>query len=265
MTVNYLISLIDIITLMRVSIITVTFNSAKTLEDTILSVMHQDYDEIEHIIVDGGSVDGTLDIIRKYEDQISCFISEPDKGIYDAMNKGIALASGDIIGTLNSDDVYAGDTVISDVTEILKVNSEVDILYADLWFVKNNDITKIVRRFRSSQFHPSLLTYGIAPAHPTMFVKRRIFEKFGLYKTDYKISADFEFIARIFYQTNVNYYYYPKVIIKMRMGGISTKGWQSLILSNREMLKACVENDIPTNIFKIFLKYPRKMIGFLFK
>lgn len=249
---------------MRVSIITVTLNSARTLEDTIVSVMNQSYDNIEHIIVDGGSTDGTLAIIEKYRKHIAHFISEPDKGIYDAMNKGIKLATGDLIGTLNSDDIYADNTVISEV--IGKFSQiDTDILYADLWYVKNNDINKVVRRFRSSQFHPSLLPYGIAPAHPTMFVKRHIIESFGSYKTDYKISADFEFIARIFYKTEVKYYYHPKVIIKMRMGGISTSGWRSLILSNQEMLKACLENNIPTNIFKIFMKYPRKMIGFLFK
>jgi glycosyltransferase involved in cell wall biosynthesis len=249
---------------MRVSIITVTLNSARTLEDTIVSVMNQTYDNIEHIIVDGGSTDGTLAIVEKYRKHIAHFISEPDKGIYDAMNKGIKLATGDLIGTLNSDDIYADDTVISEVIEKFSL-IDTDILYADLWYVKNNDINKVVRRFRSSQFHPSLLPYGIAPAHPTMFVKRHIIESFGSYKTDYKISADFEFIARIFYKTEVKYYYHPKVIIKMRMGGISTSGWRSLILSNQEMLKACLENNIPTNIFKIFMKYPRKMIGFLFK
>jgi len=249
---------------MRVSIITVTLNSARTLEDTIVSVMNQSYDNIEHIIVDGGSTDDTLAIVEKYKKQISHFITEPDKGIYDAMNKGINLATGDLIGTLNSDDIYADTTVISDA---VKKFSEIDtdIIFADLWYVKYNDINKIVRRFRSSQFNPSLLPYGIAPAHPTMFVKRHIIEKYGSYKTDYKISADFEFIARIFYKTDVKYHYYPKVFIKMRMGGISTSGWRSLILSNREMLKACLENNIPTNIFKIFMKYPRKMIGFLFK
>jgi glycosyltransferase involved in cell wall biosynthesis len=249
---------------MRVSIITVTYNSARTLEDTIISVMQQDYDHIEHIIIDGGSGDGTLEIIEKYKEHISHFVSEPDNGIYDAMNKGIALATGDLIGTLNSDDIYASNTVISEVIEVL-TEVGTDILYADLWYVKNNDISKIVRRFRSSQFHPSLLQYGIAPAHPTMFIKRPIIEKYGPYKTDYEISADFEFIARIFHQTDITYHYHPKVIIKMRMGGISTRGWRSLILSNQEMLKACLENNIPTNIFKISMKYPRKMIGFLFK
>lgn len=249
---------------MRVSIITVTLNSARTLEDTIISVINQTYENIEHIIVDGGSTDDTLAIIEKYKDRIAHFISEPDKGIYDAMNKGIKLATGDVIGTLNSDDIYADSHIISEVVNTFS-QIETDIIFADLWYVKYNNINKIVRRFRSSQFHPSLLPFGIAPAHPTMFVKRHIFDAYGSYKTDYKISADFEFISRIFYKTDVKYHYYPKVFIKMRMGGISTSGWRSLILSNQEMLKACLENNIPTNIFKISMKYPRKMIGFLFK
>lgn len=249
---------------MKVSIITVTKNSARTIEDSLLSVLKQDYSDIEHIVIDGDSSDGTQTILQKYRYNIDRIISEPDNGIYDAMNKGIHTSSGEIIGILNSDDIYAYDAVISDVVEIFQDES-IDVVYGDLWYVRTDDVNKIVRRFRSSDFKPEKLKYGIAPAHPTMFIRKSIFDKFGLYNDSYSISADFEFIVRIFKDGEISAHYLPKVMTKMRMGGISTRNWQSLTLSNSEMLRACRENNIQTNMFNIVSKYLWKSLGYIHK
>jgi glycosyltransferase involved in cell wall biosynthesis len=246
---------------MKVSIITVTRNSAKTLEDTILSVLRQDYPDVEHIIIDGASTDETMAIVRKYRNNIAVTVSEPDMGIYDAMNKGIRKATGDVIGILNSDDVYMHTGVISRMaTELERSGS--DVIFADLVYVKPEQTERVVRRFSSAGFKPEMLPFGMAPAHPTLFVKKEVFERYGHYKTDYQISADFELMARIFHQTDLKYTYVPETIIKMRLGGVSTRGFSSLLLSNSEMLRACLENGIPTNIFKILMKYPKKARGY---
>lgn len=249
---------------MRVSIITVTYNSASTIEDTLQSVSRQTYADIEHIVVDGASKDGTVEIIKRYEEGIARWISEPDSGIYDAMNKGIEMASGEIIGILNSDDLYAYDRVIEDIVALFQEKNP-KVVFADLWYVKPNDLDYVVRRFSSQSFRPDLMAYGIAPAHPTCFVHKSVFEEYGSYKTDYNISADFEFLVRIFKDRKVPYHYFPKVLIKMRMGGISTRNWQSLLMSNTEMLRACRENNLPSSMFRILLKYPRKILGFVRK
>lgn len=236
----------------------------KTIEDTLLSVLKQDYSDIEHVVIDGASKDGTQTLLQKYRHNIDKIITEPDNGIYDAMNKGIRNSTGEIIGILNSDDIYAYDAVITDIVEVFQ-NEDIEIVYGDLWYVRSDDVNKIVRRFRSSDFKPEKLKYGIAPAHPTMFIKKSVFEKFGLYDDSYSISADFEFIARVFKDGKINAHYLPKVMTKMRMGGISTRNWQSLTLSNSEMLRACRENEIQTNMFNIVSKYLWKSLGFIHK
>lgn len=183
--------------MLKVSVITACFNSEKTIEDTILSVLHQTYKNIEYIIIDGASADNTLGIIQKYRDRIACVVSEKDKGIYDAMNKGIRRASGDIIALLNSDDFYKDEFVVEKVVREFE-NKNCDSVYADLVFVKPDRLEKVVRYYESGEFNPKTLLYGVVPAHPTLFVKKAIHERYGLYKTDYKISADFEMIIRLF-------------------------------------------------------------------
>lgn len=251
---------------MKVSIITVVLNNRDTIEDCMLSVFNQSYPDIEYIIIDGGSVDGTVDIIKKYESKIAKWVSEPDGGIYDAMNKGIKLASGDIIGILNSDDVYINDDVISEVVREFK-NKDVDSIYGDLVYVRRDDLNKVVRYYNSGRFNRQRLSWGFMPAHPTLFVKRRIYDEFGLFKQEYKISGDFELIARIFGKGSISCSYINKPIIKMRTGGVSSS-LRNKIKLNKEIYKACKENGIRTNyvllalrsIYKLSEPFPSKRL-----
>ncbi|AFI05698.1 glycosyltransferase family 2 protein [Helicobacter cetorum] len=249
--------------MLKVSVITASFNSEKTIQDTILSVLNQTYRDIEYIIIDGASTDKTLEIIQRYRDSIACVVSEKDKGIYDAMNKGIRRASGDIIALLNSDDFYTDEFVIEKVVhEFEKKNC--DSVYADLVFVKPSCLEKVVRYYESGEFNPKTFLYGVVPAHPTLFIKREIYERYGLYKTDYKISADFEMIIRLFVVQKISFSYLKEVLVKMRTGGVSTQGFKSLLVRNRENIRACKDNNIQANWFLMLLKYPRKIMG-LFK
>jgi glycosyltransferase involved in cell wall biosynthesis len=239
---------------MKISIITVVYNAISTIATTIQSVLNQRYPNIEYIIVDGGSCDGTLDIINSFVNLISKFHSGEDNGIYDAMNTGIKLAEGDVIGFLNADDFYIDGHVISKVVNAFAQN-EVDSIFADLVFVKPNNLNRIVRYYKSSTFHPSKFAYGLMPAHPTFFAKRKIYEKYGLFKTDYMIAADFEILVRFLSKNNISYCYIPEVFVKMRIGGASTKSLKSNLILNREIVRACKENGIETNIIKVYSKY----------
>lgn len=248
---------------MKVSIITVVWNNEETLKDAIDSVLKQRYKDIEYIIIDGASTDGTIDIVKSYGKKISKFLSEPDKGLYDAMNKGIKLATGDIVGILNSDDFYIDEFVIEKVVQIFK-DKEVDSVYADLVFVKPDNLEKIVRYYDSSKYQPDKFKYALYPAHPTFFVKRKVYKKYGLFKIDYKVAADFDIIARFLYTHKVSYYYLNKTLVKMRLGGASTT-FGSLWINSIEQLRVCKENNIKTNIFKILIKYPIKLLGMIRK
>lgn len=239
--------------MLTISIITVVHNNAATIRECIESVLNQNY-PIEYLIVDGGSTDGTLDIINEYASKIKTIISEPDKGIYDAINKGIRIASGDIIGIIHSDDIYENNEVISTVINQFETK-KVDSVFADLVYVKRKDPKTIIRYYNSSSFDPDKFAYGWMPAHPTFFIRRTFYEKYGLFKTDYKIAADFELLARFLGKYKLSYSYLPKVIIRMRNGGISTSSLKSNWILNREIIRACKENNIETNILKVFSKY----------
>jgi len=249
--------------MIKVSIITVVLNGRDTIKNTIESVVSQSHNSIKYIVIDGGSTDGTIEIINKYLDRISVFISEPDKGIYDAMNKGIKLATGDIVGILNSDDFYIDEFVIEKVIKEFDEKG-VDSVYADLVFVNPNNLEKTVRYYDSSQFNPSRFAYGWTPAHPTFFVKKEIYDKYGVFRTDFKIAADFDILARFLYTHKISYSYMQEVLVKMRVGGVSTS-FSSVWINNIEALKACKNNGIKTNIFKILFKYPAKLLGFFKK
>ena len=239
---------------MNISIITVVLNNRPYIEDCINSVLSQTYKNVEYIVVDGGSTDGTIDVIKKYEKYISTWISEPDSGIYDAMNKGIQLASGEVVGILNSDDIYPSPDVISQVMNEF-VSKGVDSIFADLVYVKRDNPDKMVRYYRSVNFHPTKFAYGWMPAHPTFFVRRIHYEKYGLFKTDYKIAADYELLVRFLLKYNLSFSYIPRVIVKMRAGGVSTKSIKSTWVLNNENIRACRENGVDTNIFKVYSKY----------
>ncbi len=249
---------------MKISIITVVYNNKSTIKDAIESVLSQTYQNIEYIIVDGASTDGTVEIIQNYGDKITTFISEKDKGIYDAMNKGLKLATGDIVGILNSDDFYIDNHVISKVIQIFQDNP-VDSMFADLVYVHPNNLEKIVRYYDSSHFSPKKFAYGWMPAHPTFFIKREIYKKYGYFKTDYKIAADYELLARFLGKLKISYFYYKSPIVKMRTGGISTNNFKSNYILNKEILRACKENNIYTNWIMILSKYPKKILGLLKK
>lgn len=247
---------------MKISIITVCYNAAGTLRDTLASVAAQTHPDIEHIVIDGASTDGTMDILRAHGTHVAQIVSEPDTGIYDAMNKGLRLASGDVIGILNSDDTYKHPNVLAHVAAHMAA-PEVDAVFGDAEFVRPDAPKRVVRRYRSARFRPDRLAWGWMPAHPTLFLRREIYERFGEFSTQYRIAGDFDFIARVFSRGTVRYRYFPEVWVTMKTGGASTGGWRSTLRLNREVLRACRANGIPTNLFKILSKYPAKVLEIL--
>jgi glycosyltransferase involved in cell wall biosynthesis len=249
---------------MKVSLITVCYNAEATLEDTILSVVSQDYPDIEYILIDGASTDGTADIINRYRDRFTHIVREPDDGIYDAMNKGLALATGDLIGLLNADDIYAHSGVLSEVMAVMQSES-LDAVYADVDYFEGDNPEKTVRHYSSAYFKPSRMGWGFVPAHPTLFLRQEIYQRFGHFKTNYRIAGDYDLIARIFKDETVRYRYLPKVLVRMRLGGASTRSWHSMLRHNSEVIRACRENGIYTTWFMILAKYPVKLLGLVFK
>lgn len=247
---------------MKISLITVTYNSAQTLSQTIKSVADQDYSNIEYLVIDGGSSDGTQDIIKSYNDIVSNWLSEPDKGLYDAMNKGIRMATGDIVGIINSDDFYHRQDAISQVVNAFQ-EFGTQCVYADIRFVRPENLDKTVRYYSSKKFELNSFKVGVIPAHPTFFTYRANFEKYGYYKTDYKIAADFELLVRFLYKYKLSYSYLPIDLLKMRTGGLSTKSWKSNVIINQEDLRACKENGVKTNYLWLYSRYFRKLLEFL--
>jgi glycosyltransferase involved in cell wall biosynthesis len=245
----------------KVSIITVCFNSVATIRDTIDSVLAQDFDDLEYLVIDGGSSDGTMDIVREYGDNIDVVVSESDHGIYDAMNKGIELATGDVVGLLNSDDIYAYDSVLSELIELM-VSSGSDTVFADLAIVDADNCERVIRHYDSNKFNPGRLAFGWMPAHPTFMVKRELYVKHGGFLTEYQIAADFEMVARLLHTVAASYAYLPVVAVKMRAGGISTRGLKSSWILNREIVRACRANGIKTSLARVFLKIPYKLMEY---
>lgn len=246
-----------------VSIITACYNSAATLADCLDSVNRQHYRDIEHIIVDGASKDDTLAIAKSYP-HIGKLISEPDKGIYDAMNKGIQLASGDIIGILNSDDMYTDANVISDIVSCFE-QSEIMAVYADLEYVDNRDIGKTVRRWKSGAYSAQKFFYGWMPPHPTFFVRREVYEKFGVFNTSFRSSADYELMLRCLVRYEAEAAYLPRTIVKMRTGGQSNASFRNRWRANREDRRAWNVNGLTPYFFTIPLKPIRKIVQFIWK
>ena len=244
---------------MKVSIVTVCYNSARTVGRTVRSVYEQTYPDIEHVVVDGASTDGTVEVIEKAANRVSILLSEADRGIYDAMNKGIARASGDVICFLNADDVYADSAVIARVVGEMAAH-RLDALFGDVAFFRVGAPQKIIRRYRSHLFSPERIACGWMPAHPALFMRREIYTDLGGFKTHYRIAGDFEFVARAFGSGKLRYRHVPEVLVLMQAGGVSTAGLRSKFLLNREVLQACRENGIRTNLFKILSKYPAKFV-----
>lgn len=247
-----------------ISIITATYNSAETINDTIKSVLCQTNKDFEYIIVDGGSTDETIDIVKSYESEFSGrlkWVSEKDKGIYDAMNKGIKMASGDIIGILNSDDYYTSDDILQTIADAFKCQN-VDAIYGDIHFIKDGVPDKCVRYYSSRLFSPFWLRFGFVPAHPSFYCKRDVFDKSGLYRLDYKIGSDYEMMVRLFRKHKISSRYVPKDFVTMRTGGASNSNLQSRLTLIKEDVKACRDNGIYTNELFICLKFLYKIFEF---
>lgn len=243
---------------MRISLVTVTFNSAQTLADTLESVLRQDYDDYEYLVIDGGSKDSTVDIIKEYEPKFGGkmrWISERDKGMYDGINKGIRVATGDVVGIINSDDFYHRQDILRIVNDSFVLNPGIQAIYGDVRFVNPDDLGTTVRYYSSANFKPSKFRWGWMPAHPTFFTYKENFEKYGYYQYDYHIAADYELLTRFLYTHKLPSKYIPVDFMKMRTGGRSTNGWRANVLLNKEIVRACKENGIWTCMPMLFLKY----------
>ena len=241
---------------MKVSVITVTYNNANTLAHTMQSVLAQTYANIEYIVIDGGSTDNTLQVIEQYKPLFGerlIYVSEPDNGIYDAMNKGIKLSSGDVIGILNSDDFFTSNNVIE--TLVSSFDNDIEAIYGDIHFVNPNNLNKTTRYYSGKLFRPWLVKYGCMPPHPSFYVRKSIYERFGNYNTNYKIASDFELIARLCYIHNIKTRYISVDMVTMRMGGISTKDSKTRLLILKESIEACKQLGIKTNALKVSCKY----------
>ena len=233
---------------MKISIITVTFNSEKTLRYTIESVLNQNYDDIEYLIIDGGSTDSTLDIIKCYEPKFEGklhYISEPDKGIYDAMNKGILMATGNVVGFLNSDDLFIDKKVAEDIVSAFDTNT--DAIYANLYFVQSTDVNQIVRIWKGSPYVS--FKYGWCPAHPTVYVRREIYQQYGGFDLSFDVSADFELMLRLIEKVHIRTKYLDRYMIRMRMGGESTGNIKNILKGNKNIYKAFCKHGLSVSIF----------------
>jgi glycosyltransferase involved in cell wall biosynthesis len=249
---------------LKISIITVTYNSAATLEQTILSVLDQSYQNIEYVILDGGSTDETLQIIEKYKTKISKFISEKDNGLYDALNKGIDLASGDIIGFLHSDDFYIDNTIIDQYAKTF-IKNHSDAVYSDLFYVDRNNPNKIIRKWKSGNHKPNSFLHGWMPPHPTFFVKKEVYQQFGKFNLEFKHSADYEIMLRFIHKNKIKVNYLHEFTIKMRVGGQSNVNMQNRINANNEDRKAWRVNGLTPRFYTSYLKPLRKISQFFKK
>lgn len=245
---------------MTISIITTTFNSAGTVKDTLECISQQTHSNIEHIIIDGLSKDNTLDIVKSFP-HVKTIISEKDKGIYDAMNKGLSIASGEVIGILNSDDVYVDKNVLAKVADIF-ASKNVDVCYADLQYVHQQDLGKVVRTWKSGKFRPRSFYRGWMPPHPTVFVRRNVYDKVGTFNLALKSAADYELMLRIFVKNHFQIQYLPEIIVKMRAGGMSNASFFHRIRANKEDREAWRINGLQPRFYTLYLKPIRKITQF---
>ncbi|MBQ8713267.1 MAG: glycosyltransferase [Prevotella sp.] len=246
---------------MKVSIITAAYNSAKTLGNTMDSVLSQTYDDIEYIIVDGASTDGTSDVVRQYEPLFGGrlkWVSERDKGIFDAMNKGIRMATGDVVGILNSDDYFTSNDVVERLVSGF-ADPAVDAIYGDIHFIHDAEPDKCIRYYSSKRFRPRWLRFGFMPAHPSFYCRREVYQKAGLYKTDYRIGSDYEMMVRLFMVHHIHASYLPMDFVTMRTGGASTAGVRSRLQLIKDDVRGCRENGIYTNRLMISMKFLYKI------
>jgi glycosyltransferase involved in cell wall biosynthesis len=237
----------------KISIITVTYNSAETIEETLLSVLGQSHEDIEYIVVDGQSTDGTLTILKKYEGRLSKIVSEKDTGLYHALNKGIDLATGEVIGILHSDDFYLHRDVVKRYAEVF-AEKQVSAVYSDLYYVDKTNPDKIVRKWKSGDFKPGAFINGWMPPHPTFFVKKEIYEKFGKFNLDFKTAADYELMLRLIHRHGISIAYLAEYTVKMRVGGKSNISLRNRLKANLEDRKAWEVNGLKPRFYTLYLK-----------
>jgi len=247
---------------MTLSVVTVSFNASSTIEDTIRSVAAQSHSDREHIIVDGASTDGTVEIIKRNKSLLSKWISEPDNGLYDAMNKGLSMASGEYVGFLNADDLFATPHALSEIAEAIDRNMP-DAVFADSVIVDPNDITRVRRYYTSRSFQPWQFRFGHMPPHSTTYIRRDLLNELGGFKTRYDISADFELLARVFVKKSASYVQIPKTLTIQRAGGVSTQGLKSTLEINRQINRCLKENNIYTNPLILWSRYILKIFQYI--
>lgn len=243
---------------MKISIITVCFNSELTIRHAIESVLEQSHTDVEFIVIDGMSNDETMSIINEYKDKVDVVISEPDEGIYDAMNKGVKLATGDIVGILNSDDFYLHKNVLNEVNSAFESDEKLDVVLGDVDFVDASDLKKSVRRYPVGGFKPWMLRFGLMPPHPAVFVRKSAYDRVGLYKNNYQIAADFDFLTRLLLVDCAAYLSSNKHWVRMRTGGASTNGFKSNLVATKELQRSLKENNVYSNYFMLLLRLPYK-------
>lgn len=248
---------------MKISIITVCYNSEKTIEKTFQSVKNQTYKNVEYIIVDGKSKDSTLDIVNNYKTIISKCISESDKGLYDAMNKGVKMATGDIVGILNSDDIFTDEKVLENLANFHLENKNLDASVGNI--IQFNEVGKTVRKYSAKNWNPEKLKIGFMPAHPAIFFKRDLFKKYGYYHLDFTIGADYELITRFFLKEKISWKFSNITTTSMLIGGVSSSGFSSYQLISKEIKKALSRNNIKFSYLKVQLRGFWKLVGFLNK
>ena len=250
---------------MKISIITTAYNSARTLRDTMDSVLRQSYSDYEYIVVDGASKDGTVDLIREYEPRFEGrmrWVSEPDRGIYDAMNKGIAMATGDVVGLLNSDDFYTSDDVLETIAREFVSPAAPDAIYGDVHYVDEKDITKVVRYYSSKKFTSKRMCMGYMPAHPSFYVRRECYERYGTFDTTFRVAADFENLLRMIYINKIRTRYVAKDFVAMRMGGASSSGLKSHLRIVSDHFEAFRKHGLTPSYVLYFLRYVKKLFEF---
>lgn len=248
--------------MIKISIITATFNSAATLKDTIASVVSQDYPSLEYIVKDGQSVDGTIEIVRSFGDAASKFVSKKDAGIYDALNQGLEMATGDVIGFLHSDDVYTGSSVLSKIAKQFEAK-KCDAVYSDLYYVSRDNTDNIIRKWKSGNYKDGMFLNGWMPPHPTFFVRREIYEQFGNFNTDLKSAADYELMLRFIHKNKIRISYLEEFTVKMRTGGQSNISLSNRYLANMEDRRAWQLNGLKPRFYTLTWKPIRKIFQYL--